>query len=273
MKNVSFALRKIIRLVLLVLISSMVLFAQGKNYSVNEGLPTIKNYPEEIQSFDSIKTYYFNNCFESKNKMKLKKDIPDEFIKEFAGYLTDFYIQYTNLEKKGFKYQYMKESYGIGVEMMNKLYNLPYPWNIMMLTQGFALAKIVDDRKMPKKNGLHPPNAAFEYVLEALVIEDIFNSHKADTIYIRHNEPIIEKYSEYSEMYILISFKPGGTIQRADSVQNIYVIGGNNEFMFVENDKIYDPNNIIKENNKGYIKFKEDLYSVLPKNSKLRKQK
>ncbi|MDD5709466.1 MAG: hypothetical protein PHC77_02985 [Candidatus Marinimicrobia bacterium] len=270
MKNVSFALRKIIRLVLLVLISSILLFAGERNYSMKEGLPNIKDYPQEIQLFDSIKTDLFKNHIDSKGK--LNKDISDEYIKKFAGVFIDYYMHYVNIHRKGFKYNYMKESYPMGLEMANKLSNLPYPWNLLLETKGFALAKIISDEKMPK-GGFHPKNISVnEYVLEARIIEDIFNTYDGDTIYVRHNEPILETYPEYKDMDILFSFRSRGSIQRADSIQYIYLIGGKDEYMFVKKNTIYDPNNIIKEKNKGYKEFKEDLLSVLPKTSKAMKQ-
>jgi len=272
MKKTTFVPNKVIRIVLLILISSMVLFARERNYSRLEGLPTIKNYPKEIQAMDSVKTYFFNNCYESDGK-KLKKNISTDFIKVFASYYIDFYMQYTNLEREGYKYQYMKDSYPIGLDMAHKLFDLPYPWSLLLETKGFALAKIISDEKMPK-GGFYPKKISInEYVLKAYVIEDIFNTYDGDTIYVRHNEPILETYPEYKDMDILFSFRPRGSIQFADSIRYIYLIGGNNEYMFVENNTIYDPNKIINENNKGYNAFKEDPLNVLPKTSKIRKQK
>ncbi len=254
--------------IIIVLCMCSIIFAKKRGYSPVEGYPSINNYPLEIQLMDSMKTELFKNHFR-KNGKGLKKEVPDDFIKSFASAYIDFYMQYTNLERKGYKYQYMKETYPIGLKMANEMFKLPYPWSLLLETKGFALAKIIDDKKMPKRKTA-TTNSLNEYVLEAQIIEDIFNTHEGDTIFVRHNESIFEKYPNYKDMNILFSFRPRGSIQRADSVQFIYVLGGHNEYMFVKDDIIFDPNDVLREENKGYDRFKEDLMQILPTTSKAR---
>ena len=100
----------------------------------------------------------------------------------------------------------------------------------------------------------------YEYVLEAKVVDDIFNSCNEDTVFIRHSHSIMEEYSQFNKMNVLLTIMPRGTIQRADSVQYIYLTGTPDEFMFVNDNTIYDPNNVLGIDGKSYEKFRKELY-------------
>jgi len=92
------------------------------------------------------------------------------------------------------------------------------------------------------------------------IIDDIFDTCDKDTILIRHDYSIINDYEEYSNMRILFTFRPGGTLQKEDNFERIYLMGSPTEFMFVDDDSvIYDPNDVIDTNYKGYQEFKKEL--------------
>jgi len=102
------------------------------------------------------------------------------------------------------------------------------------------------------------------YVLTVKVIDDVFDSCDEDTILVRHCKSIYNDYSEYKDMKALLTVRPKASIQRADSVQYIYLLGGPDDLMFVD-DKgiIYDPNSVLNEDFVTYTKLKSDVLEII----------
>jgi len=264
MKDARFALRKVICLVLLVLISSMVLFAQEKNrygkYPGNKRNPNIDNYPKAIQILDSLKTNYYTQNRQHKidgTSFNLSK----EFLKEFACSYINSYMYYSSINDKGYYSRYFNESYPIGFTLYNQMKELPFPYGFLIRKKGLVLAKVIEDEILPRQYMIkQPPSLGYDYVLKAKVIEDIFDSCDEDTIYVRHSLSIEKEFNEYNDMLLLFTFKPRGTIQRPDSVQYVYLMGNMTEFMFVDGDVIYDPNKILLDVNiDSYEELKNKL--------------
>ena len=171
------------------------------------------------------------------------------------------------LPNTGYLIQYFNESYPIGGDVIGEFRNLQYPWGFLVMKKGLIMGEIIQDELLEKERTAYPPPPVkiYEYVATVRVIDDIFNSYNGDTILVRHNHSLFDDYNDLINAKLLFTFKPGGSVQRPDSVQYIYLTGRPNEFMFVKDNIIHDPNRILKNDGKKYDNFKDDLLSFIKK--------
>ncbi len=237
-----------------------ILFSQEKDmfkgYKANMIHPNIKEYPEVIQSLDRIKAEYYNNRYKYPDYKMTNME-----LKKYANAFISSYMYHSKSPHKGYIEKYFRESYPIGGEMLNNFTKLGFPYNLLIMNKGIILGEILDDKMLPKMKTPYPPPPIkiYEYVATVKILEDIFDSFEGDTIYIRHDKSLLEDYSNHLNSLLLFTFKSGGTIQRADSVQYIHLTGKPLEFMFVKNNNIYNPNNIHGINPIPYLEFKQAL--------------
>lgn len=254
-----------IALILIVSMSNMLYSQKNKygKYPADKPIPNIKEYPPAIKRLDSIKSSYYKQIKELQKEGQ-EFIYSDEFIiiKEFASAYISTFLFYTKVDKSGSMRKYYKEAYPIGLEMANQLYTLPYPWSFLLEKSGVALGEFISDEILPKR--VSSSNNVYNYVLKVKIIDDIFKTCDRDTILIRHDHSIINKYKEYSNMRILFTFRPGGTLRKENHVERIYLMGSPTEFMFVDDDgEIYDPNNVLNINGRDYQEFKKELLDFI----------
>ncbi len=246
-------------LVLIILSINVLLFSQKNKYgkyASDKPIPNVEEYPPAIQRLDSIKASYYKQIKELQNKGQ-EFSYSDEFIKKYASAYISTFLFYTKADESGDMRKYYREAYPIGLEIAQQLHTLPYPWNFLLDKSGVALGEFISDGILPKRSSSYD---VYDYVLKVRIIDDIFNTCDQDTILIRHDHSIINDYKEYNKMRILFTFRPGGTLRKEDHVEHIYLMGSPTEFMFVDdNGVLYDPNNVIDTNYKGYQEFKEYL--------------
>lgn len=263
MKKSTFIKLRVARIILLALFCTL-LFAQEKDkygkYPADKPHPFISEYPPAIQKLDLMKSEYYKNLYQNKDYQLSEKD-----LMEYANAHISSYMYHYGLQGYGYHMKYVNESAPVGINMIKKFKNLPFPQGFLIFKKGIILGEIISDEILPKKKTPAPPPRynRYNYVAEIKVIDDIFNSFAKDTILVRHSHSLISEYYEHEGSKILFTFKPGGTIQRKDSVQYIYEMGQPNEFMFVKDSIIYDPNNILKITGKHYSNFKNDLLNYI----------
>lgn len=252
-------------IVFLITILITILPAQEKNkfgkYPASRKNPNALEYPQAIQRLDKIKSEYYNELQKNKDYK-----LSESGLKEYAVAFINSYLYYANSPKVGYVERYFKESYPIGAHIIKEFENLGFPYNFLIMKKGVILGEVIDDQILPKKQPTYappPPVKFYEYVATVKIIDDIFDSYEGDTILVRHDHSIFEEFNEYNNSKILFAFRPGATIQRADSVQHIHVMGKPNEFMFVKDSIIYDPNSILKITGKPYRDFKRELQDFI----------
>lgn len=265
MKKSTFIKLRVARIILLALFCTL-LFAQEKDkygkYPADKPHPFISEYPPAIQKLDSIKSEYWRQ-YDLYKSQGLEMLPSDKFIKEYARSYISCYLYYSGIHKNSEINKYFKESSPIGISLINKFSQMPYPWGFLSGINGIVLGKVINDEILPKKEYPFPvPTGVNEYVLKMEVVDDLLNTFREDTILIRHTNSIYS-YNEYENDYILATFIPGCTIQRKDSVQNIYTTRKPDEFWIVKDSIIYDPNNILKITGKHYSNFKNDLLNFI----------
>lgn len=256
-----------IALILIVSMSNMLYSQKNKygKYPADRPIPNIKEYPPAIQRLDQAKVSYINKLREVKMSDD-KAKVPQKYIKNFARNFISAYLFYSDLEQKGIFYDYYIKYGKPGPEIFKDIQNLQYPWNFLIYKSGIVLAEAINDTILPKKyHPFAPPSLSYNYVLEVKVLDDIFGTIEEDKFLVRHDHSILnyDYFSDNDDVRILFTLKPGGTIQRENSVERIYIMGEPTEFMFVINDIIYDPNKVLGISGKKYQDFKQELLDFI----------
>ena len=254
--------------IFIVLLISNSLYSQkdehGK-YPIEKPIPIIHEFPPAIQRFDSLKSFYYKQIKENQDQIK-KINWSIGYIKNYASAYISSSIYYSNCDGSGYKSDYFSISYPIGIEMGDKFYSLPYPWNFLIDRSGVVLVEILKDT-LVTENELPPAIRIFN-IMTVRVIDDIFNSIEEDTIKVRYSHSVLteELYKINKDVKLLFGVSNRGIKRKnIDNLYNYKIRDNKNHdprYMFVVDKVIKDPYNILGLSGKKYQDFKKELLEL-----------
>ena len=252
---------------------------------------TEKRAPKSIEKFPETFQRHHRNVNELKNKLSSLRQAnvknPSEklsknFLNKIAASCISIKMFYSKVSGRGLFLDYGGNC-KVG-SIYTQLNELGYPYNYFLpYCDGIVLAEVIKDTSMERIHPM-PSLKCNNKVLFAEVIDDLFNTIEEDTIIVRHDFFIKDKYfQKYNSPYILFALEAGGggAIYKGKKIHTYYMKGTARtpddmtghpptyppryEHVFVENDVIYDPYGVYNIDGKKYSKFKKQFIEDVKK--------
>ena len=262
---------------LLSLVINTILYSQSSkntNYEKVQIIPNIDDYPPAIRRLEKARVEYFNKKREIEAYGK-KEQVPEEYVVNYTRDFISANLYYTSVkDNNSFDDYYIGNK--AGIEIWNRIKDLPYPWYFLTNKDGIVLAELICDKEAPSTSSNHaakvwkkpPPSPFFKYLLKAKVVDDIFGTIEEDTILVRHNHyiPKEENFNKDENVKILLTLSSGyDTIRGSDEGKSCYLTRKPGEFMYVINEEIKNPYTDLPLEGVKYQEFKQNLLEFVKK--------